>query len=78
MFGSSPVPYPMGNCMDTSGPHQWQLSLKGPNKVLIIPTQNFKESRYPDDYFWHHTTAHTFNPDSSPDFAFKSRIPSFK
>ena len=41
-----------------------------PNRVL--------QSRNPEGYFWHPFPKHAFNPESGPDFALKSRIPSFK
>ena len=36
------------------------------------------QSRNPDGCFWHPTPCATSNPESRPDFAFKSRIPSPK
>ena len=44
----------------------------------VIPTQNFGQSRNPACYFGTPPSAHTFNPESRPDFVLKSRIPSVK
>ena len=44
----------------------------------VIPTQNFGQSRNLEGYFGTPPSAHTFNPESRPDFALKSQIPSLK
>ena len=44
----------------------------------VIPTRNFMQSRNPEGYFGIPPPAHIFNPESRPNFALKSRIPSFK
>ena len=43
-----------------------------------VLTQDFEQSRNPEDYFWHPTSRAYFQSRIPPDFAVKSRIPSFK
>ena len=44
----------------------------------VVLTQDFEQSRNPEDYFWHPTSRAYFQSRIPPDFAVKSRIPSFK
>ena len=52
--------------------------LVGPQLVPVIPTYKPPDTVTPRVIFGFPPSAHTFNPESRPDFALKSRVPSFK
>ena len=63
------------------------LTYKVSNTFMRLPNRvrqsrnlepNFAQSRNPDSYFRNPVSPHSFNPESRPRFALKSRIPSFK
>ena len=54
------------------------VKLVGPQLVLVIPTYKPMDPVIPRVIFGILSPAHTFNPESRPDFSLTSRIPSFK
>ena len=52
--------------------------LVGPQLVPVIPTYKPTDTVTPRIIFVIPSPAHTFNSESRPDFALKSRVPSFK
>ena len=64
------------------GSTAWSIVLNaklvGPQLVPVILTYKPTDTVTPKVSFGIASPAHTFNPESRPDFALKSRVPSFK
>ena len=58
--------------------NNFKCEISGSPISLRNPDLQTHGSRNPEGYFWHLSPAHTFNPESRPDFALTSRIPTFK